>query len=536
MPENGHQNTKTRSFLSTIFRKKSIETLLPEIDGENSLKKTLGAFDLTVLGIGAIIGAGIFTLSGTAAAGSATHVGAGPALILSFAISGVICCITALCYAELASMIPVAGSAYTYAYTTMGEIVAWMIGWLLMLEYAIGNITVACGWSGYFIQMVKSYQHIFLPQYLINNYPFLKPYQHLVLFPDWLVTPPCWLVNDYSSALHIYHTKHLTPYFPTIFGIPVSLNLPAIVIIFIMTALLYIGIKESARVASIIVVTKLSVILLFVFIGINFVNPANWTPFMPNGFNGVMMGAFLVFFAYIGFDAVSTVAEETKNPAKDLPIGIIASLIVCTIIYMSVAAVLTGMVPWNQIDTHAPIAAAMARVGKEWMAGLISIGAVAGLTSVLLVLQLGGSRILFSMARDRLIPGIFGKVHKKYKTPYIITVVLGCLMAIGTLFLDINKSAELCNVGTLSAFIVVCTGVIILRYVKPEIPRGFRVPLVPILPGIGALLCVGLLLYTFFNPKTPLTFTLIFFSSWVVLGLIIYFSYSINRSRLANKG
>jgi len=528
-------NPNKKSFISTIFRKKSIETVLPTSQEEDSLKKTLGAYDLIILGIGAIIGAGIFTLAGTAAAGSSGHIGAGPGLILSFAISGVLCCITALCYAELASMIPAAGSAYTYTYTTMGEIIAWIIGWLLMLEYAIGTITVACGWSDYFFQMLRSYQHMYLPIWLINKFPILEEYQHIIIFPDWLVNPPCWLVNDYPAALHVCQVKNIPPVFPHIFGIPICINLPAFLIVIIITYLLYIGIKESARVASIIVAIKLLVIFMFLAIGVNFVNPSNWIPLMPNGINGVLMGAFLVFFAYIGFDAISTVAEETINPEKNLPIGIIISLVICTLIYMSVAAVLTGMVPWYKIDTHAPIAAAMSTVGKNWMAGLISIGAVAGLTSVLLVLQMGGSRILFTMARDRLIPGVFSKVHKKYKTPYVITTVLGVFIAIGTLFLDINKSAELCNVGTLSAFTVVCIGVIILRYFKPNIKRGFKVPLVPILPAIGALLCIGLMMYTFFNPKTPLTFTLIFFSVWVILGLIIYFSYGMHKSRLANR-
>jgi basic amino acid/polyamine antiporter, APA family len=498
----------------SIFRKKDPDRMIKESEeGGNALKKTLGAFDLTILGIGAIIGAGIFTLSGTAAAGSAGHIGAGPGLILSFAFSGLICCITALCYAELAAMIPIAGSAYTYTYTTLGEVVAWMLGWILMLEYGIGSITVACGWSGYLFKLLEGYQTTF----------------HL---PDWLVHPPIWLTSEYHAALHKCSLLGISPDFPTIFGIPFCVNLPAFFIVALMTLLLYVGIKESTRMAAVMVIIKMAVILLFIGIGAFYVQPENWSPFLPNGFPGVFMGAFLVFFAYIGFDAISTTAEETKNPQRDMPIGIISALVICTVIYMIVAAVLTGMVSWESIDTTAPIAAVMAAVGKNWMAGVISLGAVAGLTSVVLVLMLAVSRVLFAMSRDGLLPTVLSKIHPNFQTPHIITLIAGICIAVGTLFLDINKAAELANIGTLTAFTLVCVAVIILRYKDPERKRSFRVPLVPWLPGFGAIASIALILYTFFNPTSPLTFTLIFFSSWVALGLIIYFLYGKNKSKL----
>jgi APA family basic amino acid/polyamine antiporter len=496
---------------STIFRKKDPDKLIKESqEGKNRLKKTLGAFDLTILGIGAIIGAGIFTLSGTAAAGSAGHIGAGPGLILSFAFSGLICCITALCYAELAAMLPIAGSAYTYTYATIGEIIAWMLGWILMLEYGIGCITVACGWSGYLFKLFEGYTWL----------------------PDWLVHPPIWLTSEYHAAIYKFEQIGATPDFPVILGMPISINLPAFFIVCVTTILLYIGIKESTKMAAVMVIIKMAVILLFIGIGATYIQPDNWTPFLPNGFPGVFMGAFLVFFAYIGFDAISTTAEETKNPQRDMPIGIISALVICTVIYMLVAAVLTGMVPWNTIDTTAPIAGAMADVGKNWMAGLISLGAVAGLTSVILVLHLAVTRVLFAMSRDGLLPMIFSKIHPKFQTPHVITVVTGICIAIGTLFLDINKAAELANIGTLSAFTMVCIAVIILRFKDPGRHRSFRVPFNPWLPGAGAIASICLILYTFFNPTSPLTFTLMFFSSWVILGAVIYFLYGIRKSKL----
>lgn len=516
MTDTGSTGTK-KEIPSGIFRKKNLDKMLAKLDSEgHHLKKTLGAFDLTILGIGAIIGAGIFTLSGTAAAGGPGHVGAGPALVLSFVLSGIICGITALCYAEFASMIPVAGSAYTYTYTTLGEIVAFIVGWVLVLGYGIGSITVACGWSGYLMQMLKGFESTL----------------HL---PHWLVDPPFYLIYEYKTAVTMYEHANLTPDFPMLFGIPLSINLPALFIVVVCTVLLYIGIQESARMAAAMVLIKLVVIVGFIILGAFYVQPANWTPFMPNGIPGVVMGAFLVFFAYMGFDMVATTAEETKNPARDLPIGIITSLVVCTIVYILVALVLTGMVKWDQIDTHSPIATAMAQVGLNWVSGVISIGAVAGLSSVILVQIMAVTRILFAMSRDGLLPKVFSSIHSKFHTPHIVTVTVGGLIAIATFFIDINKAAELCNIGTLTAFTVVCAGVVILRYIEPTRHRPFRMPYAPALPAIGAVFSGSLILYTLFNPTSPLTDTLMYYALWLTLGFSVYFLHGSKHSVLKSE-
>jgi APA family basic amino acid/polyamine antiporter len=475
-------NTVQKPVDPGIFRKKNLGKILSNLNkGEHQLKKTLGAFDLTVLGIGAIIGAGIFTLIGTAAAGSAGRPGAGPALIVSFVISGIICAITALCYAEFASMIPVAGSAYTYTYTTLGEIVAWMVGWVLVLGYAISSVAVACGWSGYLGQMCKGF------------------------------------------GLDITFLQNFT-----IPGIPVVINIPAIFIILVATYLLYVGIQESARAAAIMVLVKLVVIVGFILIGAFYIKPENWHPFMPNGWSSAFMGAFLVFFAYMGFDMVATTAEETKNPERDLPMGIIISLAVCTVIYILVAGILTGMVPMAKIDVHAPIAAAMSSVGINWAAGLISVGAVAGLSSVILVQIMAVSRIMFAMSRDGLILSVFSKIHPKFHTPHVITVVVGTLIALTAIFVDINKAAELCNVGTLTAFTVVCAGVVVLRFIEPDRRRPFSVPFSPYLPALGALMSLALVIYTLFQ----LTSALYFYIIWLSLGFLVYFLHGNKHSAL----
>jgi len=469
-----------KTFFSRIFKTKTPDQLISDAS-KNALKKTLGVFDLTVLGIGAIIGAGIFTLSGTAAVGSIDHPGAGPALMISFIFAGVACALAALCYAEFASMIPVAGSAYTYTFATLGELAAWLIGWILLLEYAIGNITVACGWSGYLFNFLKGFS--FLPQ--------------------WLVNPPVWLVNDYRSAILKLqslkvpnpeaHIPHMTPdisfailnFQIHIPSIPFCVNLPALLIIAVIVGFLYKGIQESTRMAAVMVLLKTAVILLFIFAGMFYVKPAHWVPFAPNGFSGIIAGAFMVFFAYIGFDAVSTAAEEAKNATRDIPIGIMTSLTVCTLIYMAVAAVLTGIIPWNQIDAHAPVAAALRIIHLDWAAGLVALGAVAGLTSVLLVMQLGATRILFAMSRDRLLPSIISKLHPKFKTPHINTILCGLLVCVGTLFLDLDAAAQLCSIGTLTVFAIVCLGVIILRITDPNRVRPFTVPYTPSIISIG---------------------------------------------------
>lgn len=484
-------------FLKKIFRKKNPDQLVNDTKKSN-LKKSLGATDLIVLGVGAIIGSGIFTVSGVAINGEAQ---AGPSFILSVLIIGVACIFSALCYAEFAAMMPVAGSAYTYTFAALGELPAWLIGWALMLEYAIGNIAVACGWTGYLFEFLKGFQGI---------------------LPDWLIYPPVWLICDYHTAVEKCVAQGLNPQetIPMIFGvIPFSLNLPAILIVMFMTWLLYMGMKESAKLAGLIVAVKLIVIFLFIGVGAFYITPENWTPFMPSGFHGVFKGAFLMFFAYIGFDALSTVAEETKNPQKNLPIGIIASLIICTIVYALIAAVLTGMIPWNTVDTHAPIAAAMRSVNQDWIAGFISLGAVAGLTSVLLVLQMGGSRILFAMSRDNLIPSVFSKVHPKHKTPHKITIAVGAFIILGTLFFNLEQAAHLCNIGTFAAFIMVSVGVLILRKTDPDRKRAFKVPFYPYIPILSIIICVIIIAL-----GIPLN-TFLFFIGWLVLGGIIYMSY-----------
>lgn len=504
-----------------IFRRKDLDKLVQSVENkDHKLKRVLGAFDLVVLGIGTIIGAGIFTLAGTAAAGSEGHVGAGPALILSFVLSGILCAVTGLCYAEFASMIPVAGSSYTYTYSTMGEFVAWVLAWTLILGLGIGNITIVCGWSGYLMELLKGYQ----------------AFLHL---PDWLANPPLWMIYDFYSAKYMYiHNMNIPAdevikQFPMLFNtIPFSVNLPAVILIIVTSILLYIGIEESAHVATVMVLIKVAVIIFFIIFGAFYVEPENWTPFMPNGWPGVFIGAFLVFFAYVGFEIISTTAEEAKNPQRDLPIGILGSLTVCTILYILVALVLTGMVYWEEINTHAPIAAAMNHIGKNWMAGIISIGAVVGLFSVILVQLLGLTRIIFAIARDGLLPKVFSKIHPKYKTPHIATVIVAIATIIGTLFFDINKSAELANIGVLAAFAMVCLGVLILRYMDPKRERPFRAPLFPFIPVIGFILNAGLVVYTFVNPESPLTYTLYFYIVWTTIGLFIYFGYGMHNSTL----
>ncbi len=406
-------------------------------------------------------------------------------------------------------MIPVAGSAYTYTYATMGEFMAWIIGWILMLEYAIGNITVASAWTGYLMEFLKGFSGI---------------------LPAWLVNPPIWLINDSRSAKLICLKEGLDPstVIPQLFGIiPFSINLPALILIILVTWLLVRGVKESSTMATTMVVIKLLVIGLFIFAGAFYVKPENWTPFAPNGFEGIFMGAFLIFFAYIGFDAISTAAEETKNPQKDLPIGIIGTLVICTIIYILAALVLTGIMPYDQINVMAPISHAMSFIGKNWMAGLISVGALTGLTSVILVYQYGTTRILYAMSRDKFLPTRLRKIHPKYKTPHIITWFSGILVLLGALFMDINISAELCNFGAFASFIVVCIAVLILRKTDPDRPRPFKTPFVPLFPILGILCCGGLTLYSMRSLKVSTTI----FALWVVAGIIIYALYGYRRQR-----
>ncbi len=519
---------------ANLFRTKSPELLIHESEAaDRKMKRSLNAFDLTCLGIGAIIGTGIFALAGTAAAGETVHVGgsivktpvlnfiiafvnhtdlvfgrpaAGPAVALSFVVAAIACGFAALCYSELASMIPVSGSAYTYSYATLGEIIAWIIGWDLILEYAVGNMAVAVGWSGYFVQ-------------LFGNLPFGLHFK----FPLWLVsdyTTASAMIAKGGAALGNYSSTTL----PVIMGHPIALNVPAFLIVAAVTVLLIYGIRESATANTTIVMIKLFVVVFVISFGSFMVNPTNWHPFMPSGFGGVMSGAAIVFFAFIGFDAVSTTAEETKNPRRDLPIGMMASLIVCTILYVAMSLVLTGMKKYTTfLGDSAAVATAFA--AKPWAQALISAGALAGLTSVLLVFQLGQPRIFMAMARDGLLPQYFARIHPRYRTPYITTIWTGVVVGGVAMLTDIGSLADLTNIGTLFAFCLVCAGVIVLRRKDPSRPRPFRVPLVPWFPILGVLFCGALML------SLPIE-TWIRFFVWLVIGLVIYFLYSINHSRL----
>ncbi|OGI23583.1 MAG: hypothetical protein A2287_04665 [Candidatus Melainabacteria bacterium RIFOXYA12_FULL_32_12] len=485
------------SLAQMMLTKKSPEQLI-EGSKKHALKKTLSTMDLTILGIGAIIGAGIFTIAGVAAVGTAITPGAGPGLILSFIVAGIACALAALSYAEFASMIPVAGSVYTYTFASLGEIFAWCVGWVLAIGYTISCIAVAHGWSGYLMKFIKGFTFL----------------------PDWLTHPPVWLVNDYFSAIKVLGDHGLNPAtaIPHLGPIPICLDLPAILIIAAITAILIKGTQESTKAATLMVMLKVGVILLFVGIGAFYVKPANWTPFLPNGLEGVLAGAVTVFFAYIGFDAISTAAEEAKNPEKSLPIATITSLAVCTLVYIAVVAVLTGMVPINQIDIKAPIAAAMSSVGMSWIAGFISIGAIAGLTSVLLVMQLGTSRILFAMSRDKLIPKKLAKIHPEFGTPYLITLVLGGICMVGSLFIDIAQAAQLCSMSILTAFTLISFEILVLRVKRPDLHRPFKVPFAIITCPLAMLACSGLI---WTNPIQ----TKVMYLACLAVGLIIYFSY-----------
>jgi len=463
-----------------LFRTKSIKQILSDCDqGQHRLKRTLTVVDLTLLGIGAIIGTGIFVLIGTATVGDAHRPGAGPGIILSFVLSGITCALAALCYAELAAMIPAAGSAYTYSYATLGEFLAWITGWNLVLEYGVACVAVAIGWSGYFNNILTSLG---------------------IHLPDWATHAP----GTAEGAIA---------------------NFPAAIIVLIVTAILVIGVKESARTNAMIVCIKLAVVLFFLAAGMGSVNPENWSPFMPYGFGGVGAAAAIVFFAYIGFDAVSTTAEEARNPQRDLPLGIIISLGVCTVLYVLVAAVLTGIVPYTQIDIHAPVAEALRHAGFQWGAALVATGAVAGITSVLVVLMLGQIRIFFAMSRDGLIVPSLSRIHPKFCTPHYSTVLTGVGVAVLAALIPIGEAADMTNIGTLFAFVLVCLGIVVLRKTQPDHPRPFKTPFMPWVPLLAALCCLGLMAYL------PLM-TWIRFVVWTIIGVGVYFGYGIKHSRL----
>lgn len=536
--------------LKTLFNTKSLDAIKADIDRPGQhLKRTLGPVNLTLLGIGAIVGAGIFATIGTAAGGDALRPGAGPALSVSFLITAVICGFVAMCYAEFAAMVPISGSAYTYSYATLGELVAWIIGWDLIIEYAVGNIAVAISWANYFKTFVKGFG----------------------------INVPDWLSMDYRTAGRIVdaagvHTVYRDA--PHIFGIPIIFNLLAAGIVFLITMILIWGIRESARFNAIMVGIKIVVLLFFVGVGLAWVKPENWTPFAPNGWAGISAGAAIVFFAYIGFDAISTTAEETRNPQRNMPIGIFASLIVCTLLYAVVAVVFTGLIPFdalkNALSTQQaePLTMALeyANHNMVWAIGFVAFGSVVAHTAVLLVFQLGQPRIFFSMARDGLMPKVFQKVHPRYRTPYVATILTGLFVGGSAAFASLDEMVDLTNIGTLFAFIVVCAGIIVLKIKEPTRQRPFTVPsgwfltvvftivlalvlyFVPlplvdkvllmiagstvfifgrrhIIPLLGIIFCLYLIYHL---PPT----SWLRFAAWLNIGFLLYATYGAHHSRL----
>ena len=491
--------------LKELFRRKTLDRLTAEAEEpEHRLKKALGPIDVTALGIGAIIGAGIFATIGTAAAGDPTRPGAGPGLILSFVFTAVACGFAALCYAEFAAMIPISGSAYTYAYATLGELVAWIIGWDLIIEYAVGNVAVAISWGNYFKTLIGGFG----------------------------ITVPDWLSTDYRTAARI---PGLFDRAPHIFGIPIVFNVLAIGIVAAITVVLVIGIRESATMNTTMVLLKLIVLAFFVTVGWGYMHPQNFHPFLPNGWAGVQAGAAIVFFAYIGFDAVSTVAEEARRPARDLPIGIIGSLIISTLVYILVAAVFIGIIPFDVLkqklatEQAEPLTMALQYANiQKWgnlFVGIVAFGSVVAHTAVLLVFQLGQPRIFFSMARDGLLPQSFAKVHPRFRTPHVTTILTGVAVGVCAMFTSIDEMVDLTNIGTLFAFILVCVGILILRKREPDRPRAFRTPGAPVTPLLGILACFYLML------GLP-WITWIRFALWLIVGMVVYFSYGFRRSRL----
>src|SRR5205823_4781786 len=528
-----------------LFAKKPMSLLLDEAKeaGEHSLKRTLGPFQLTALGVGAVIGAGIFVLSGLGA-----HY-AGPGLMLSFVLSGIGCALAALCYAEFAAMIPLAGSAYTYAYATLGELFAWIIGWDLTLEYAMGASTVSSGWSNHFIELLNIF-HIKMPLWLAyDHWTALKTAENVVARQMAQAADPTLVAGtqtflDKVSAIvstqspELLTRAHELLGAPHLFGAEIGFNLPAFIIALVITAVLVIGIKESARFNATIVTIKVAVVLFVIALGARYINTANWGTdwhsYAPNGFAGIGAGAAYIFFAYIGFDAVSTTAQEAKNPQRDLPIGIIISLIVCTALYILVAMVLTGMVPWREINIEAPIARAFLDRGLTTASHVITVGALAGLTSVMLVMLLGQTRVLYSMANDGLLPKkFFAAIHPKFRTPYKNTLLVGLLAAIVGSVTPIDDIGKMVNIGTLLAFIIVCIAVVILRRTNPEQPRPFRTPgiylggLLPIVPFLG-IAFNGYMMYKLGWVNWARLII------WLVIGLVVYFTYSAKHSRVRN--
>lgn len=502
--------------MSKLFATKPISQLLTESKSDQGLRRTLSATNLTTLGIGAVIGAGIFVLTGQAAAQYA-----GPAIVISFLISGFACLLAGLCYAEFASMIPISGSAYTYAYATMGEFMAWIIGWDLILEYLFAASTVAVGWSGYVVSFLKDFGLIIPAEFTAAWGSVLVEIPQI----GWKSLTPELIKNLADSGIAIDSLPHLTA----------ILNLPAMFIVAAITLLLLIGIRESAKFNNLMVIIKVFVILLFIGIGAFFITKANWIPFIPEntgewghyGWSGILRGAAVIFFAYIGFDAVSTAAQEAKNPQRDMPIGILGSLGISTVLYILVAIVLTGIVSYTFLNVSDPIAVGVDAMGAGlfWLRPIIKIAAIAGLSSVILVLLMGQPRIFYSMSKDGLLPPIFSKIHPRFKTPYASTLITGSIALILAGILPINILGELVSIGTLLAFAIVCIGVIILRIKRPDIKRSFKTPFSPFVPILGAGICILQMLSLPWETWARLIV-------WMALGFIIYFTYGIRNSKL----
>ncbi len=517
--------------LNRLFRTKTLEQLRASAEApEHQLKKSLGAFELTMFGIGAIIGAGIFSSIGTAAAGNVAdgRLPAGPALVISILVVALICGFTALAYAEMASMIPVSGSAYTYAYATLGELMAWIIGWDLLLEYAISNVAVAISWGDYARSFLSTVFHIEIPGWLgMDPRSALKLVQGI---PDMALGAKIHALAQAKAGLlsggATFLNWDVVRAAPTVAGYPITINLLAVVITALITWLCYIGIKESARVNSVMVVIKVAILLAVVGLGIRFIQPANWHPFMPHGWPGIQAGAAIIFFAFIGFDAVSTTAEECKNPGRDLPRGILWSLVICTVIYAAVALVVTGMLHYTRLGGIAdPLAYIFTEHKMAGIAAVISFGAVIATTAALLVYQVGQPRIFMSMSRDGLLGPWFGKVHDRFKTPSNATLLTGFLVAIPAALLNIDEVVELANIGTLFAFVIVCAAVLILRKRRPEAPRKFVMPFAWIIAPLGILGC-------FWIARGLPALTWYRFFAWLGIGLVIYFFYGSRKSRL----
>ncbi len=506
-----------------LLLRKSVQECENDLRERGGLRRSLGKWHLTALGVGATIGAGIFATTGTAIVGDALRPGAGPAIVLSFLLTAATCGFAALCYAEFAAMVPISGSAYTYAYASLGELVAWIIGWDLIIEYAVGNIGVAIGWSGYFRELLSHFG-MSLPAWLATDF------RSAHLAAEAVAAGAADPTNQYlASALASA---------PTVLGVPFIANLPAFCIVGLITVLLVIGIRESAGSNNAMVLLKIGIILFFVAVGATLIKPENWNNpatggFAPNGFAGISAGAAIIFFSYIGFDATSTAAEEARDPARDMPFGIIMSLVVCTVLYVVLAAVMTGMAPWQRLGTPEPMVTALALAdGSPRLLAvsrlIVSLGAVIAMTSVLLVFQLGQPRIFMSMARDGLLPPFLARVHPRFKTPYLGTIITGCFVATFAAFANIAEVVDLTNIGTLFAFILVSAGVIVLRRLEPDRPRPFRAPWVPATPILSIVTCLYLML------QLP-GLTWIRFGLWLLLGLVIYFAYGLRNSRLARK-